>query len=153
MLQVVLNTFTRCPTLQEIITSHCQAWKAIKDLSAPSSGNSAASAKGHKALGAGCFRALWVIVVLGFLLSSVSEDHQHVKHIFMHISIWHAGLSCLGLSCFPSQSLLKTGNPISRPALRNHALPLLRIELSASCYSAESQSWDPFCLLHLNEVE
>lgn len=70
------------------------------------------------------------IAMLCFLPSSVSEDHQHVKHIFMHISIWHTGLSCLGLSCFPDQLLLKTGNPISRPALRNHTLPLLRMELS-----------------------
>lgn len=87
---------------------------------------------GRQSLGIGCFRgpASRVIVVLCFFLSSAGEDHQHVKHIFMHISIWHTGLSCLGLSCFPGQSLPETGNPISRPALRNHTLPLLRMEPS-----------------------
>lgn len=82
---------------------------------------------GRQSLGIGCFKgpASREIVVLCFFPSSASEDHQHVKHIFMHISIWHTGLSC-----FPGQSLPETGNPISRPALRNHTLPLLRMELS-----------------------
>lgn len=108
---VMWDTWPRCPTVKHNIPVPTRASRT----SVPP-GHAALKEQG--ALGAGHFRALWaeLAVVLCLLPSSARADHQHVKHIFRHISIWHTGLSCLGLSYFPDQSLLKRGNPISRPA-------------------------------------
>lgn len=128
MLYMVWDTWTRWLTLEESIISQCQAQRDMKDLSAPRSCNSTAFIKpwelDSSELCEQSNSGARLPPALSQWGSSTCKAH------FMHTSIWHTGLSCLGLSYIPGQLLLKTQNPISRPDFRKHMLPLLRMELS-----------------------